>query len=106
MNGGSFFLAAAQSAFVNTMIHKLKVTAPALLPEQVVATGATDLRRVFSLEELRGILLAYMEGLKVAFALAIAGTGLAFVVGLANKWDKINVDASTPKKDSDTEEKV
>jgi MFS transporter, DHA2 family, glioxin efflux transporter len=95
MNGGSFFLAAAQSAFVNTMMRELADTAPNVNPGRVVATGATDLRRVFSVEELDGILVAYMKGLKVAFALAIAGTMLAFLVGLASTWDKINAEGGS-----------
>ncbi|KAJ2892671.1 uncharacterized protein MKZ38_009486 [Zalerion maritima] len=108
MNGGSFFLAAAQSAFVNTMMRKLVDTAPDVEPAQVVATGATDLRLVFSEEELAGILVAYMKGLKVAFALAIAGTGIAFLVGLGSKWDRINVEATTatPKTHEQEDEEV
>jgi hypothetical protein len=47
-----------------------------------------------------------MAGLKVAFALAIAGTGLAFFVGLGSRWDKINVEAAPPKAENDTKEKV
>jgi len=34
-----------------------------------------------------------MDGLKVAFAIAIAGTGLAFIVSLANRLRKLDIQA-------------
>ncbi|KAL3417500.1 beta-ketoacyl synthase domain-containing protein [Phlyctema vagabunda] len=69
--GGAFSISAAQSAFVNSMVGRLPVTAPGVDPALVVATGAAELRNVFSQSELPGILLAYMEGIKTAFAVSI-----------------------------------
>lgn len=84
--GGSFWVSAAQAAFVNRMLKKLPETAPNVDPRLVVATGATDLSRVFSPEELPGILEAYMAGLKVAFILCIALGAVSVVASFFPKW--------------------
>ena len=52
-------------------------------------TGAAQIRTVFSAEEDPAILEAYMAGLKVAFALAIALMGLSFVLSLVPRWDSL-----------------
>ncbi|CAK7207725.1 hypothetical protein SEUCBS139899_010536 [Sporothrix eucalyptigena] len=91
--GGAFMLSAAQSAFVNHMILELPKYAPSVNPAVVVATGATDLWTTFSSDVLPGVLEAYMSGLKVAFAIAIASVGTAFVISLASSWKRINPEA-------------
>ncbi|GAM91319.1 hypothetical protein ANO11243_093680 [Dothideomycetidae sp. 11243] len=94
--GGSFMIAAAQSAFVNVLLKKLVHNAPGVDPALVLATGATNLRKVFAGEELQGVLLSYMSGLKVAFAIGIASTGIALVIVVAFvKWDRLNTAAIT-----------
>ncbi|KAH8900467.1 efflux pump antibiotic resistance protein [Thozetella sp. PMI_491] len=80
--GGSFTMAAAQSAFVNTLISDLASTAPGINPAEVIATGASQIRAVFPPDQVTGIVLAYMGGLKVVFAFSIALTGMAFAIGL------------------------
>lgn len=55
-----------------------------------MATGATDLHNVFSDDELIGILVAYMAGIKVAFAVAIGAVGISMPISLLSKWGKIN----------------
>ncbi|KAM0273222.1 hypothetical protein ACHAQH_008390 [Verticillium albo-atrum] len=90
--GGSSFVSAGQCAFVNTMLRYLPRTAPNVDPMTVVATGATEIRRMFSIDEIPGILDAYMAGIKVAMAIAIGATGLAFLVGLLSRWEKLNAD--------------
>ena len=78
--GGAFFLSAAQSAFVNKLITTVPFTAPTVNPMQLISTGATQIRTAFTPEELPGILIAYMDGITVTFAMAIAGTGAAFLL--------------------------
>lgn len=77
--GGAFSVSAAQSAFVSVMVANLPADVNALV---VVATGASDLRSVFPADQVPGIVLAYMEGIKVSFAVATAMAGLAFVFSL------------------------
>lgn len=54
-----------------------------------MATGATQLREAFSAADLPGILIAYMDGLKVAFALAIALAGITLPIALFAKWTNV-----------------
>lgn len=91
--GGTVFVSAAQSAFVNTMTNALPTKAPGIDPATVVATGATELRHVFSSTEIPGIISSYMEGVAVAFAIAIGGVGLAFVVANCNRWTRLSKEA-------------
>lgn len=65
-----------------------------------MATGATDLHKVFSGDELSGILVAYMAGIKVAFAVTIGAVGISIPISLLSKWGKINTaDSSEAIKD-------
>jgi hypothetical protein len=88
--GGAFSISAAQSAFVNRLIATLPSTAPGVDPLAVYATGSTELRTIFPAEEIPGIILAYMQGIKAAFAVSIAMFGTAFVLSLILPWKKIH----------------
>ncbi|KAH7230224.1 major facilitator superfamily transporter [Fusarium redolens] len=91
--GGAFFVSAGQSAFVNIMLNVLPTDAPGVNPLQLLATGATEVRATFPTDQLNGILSAYMSGIKGAFAVGIGGVGLAFVVSLLQRWDRLNREA-------------
>lgn len=58
----------------------------------IIATGATQIRHVFP-DSVDGILKAYMAGIRVTFAIAIASVGLAFVVSLFSSWKRLNPEA-------------
>jgi hypothetical protein len=62
-------------------------------PSQILLTGATDIRRAFSAEQVPGILLAYMAGIKVAFAFTIAACGVAFLISFLLPWGRLNKEA-------------
>lgn len=49
----------------------------------MLSTGASELHNVFPPDVLPGVLKAYMVGLKAAFAVAVAFSGLAFLSSLA-----------------------
>lgn len=87
--GGAFFVAAGQTAFTNRLLARVPVTAPAVKPSLVVATGATQLRSVFSEADLPGVLVAYMDGLKISFALAIALAGITLPIALLARWRNV-----------------
>jgi hypothetical protein len=59
----------------------------------VVATGATQIRAVFTADQVPGIVVAYMEGIKVALAISIGATGVAFVISLFSSWKRLNTEA-------------
>ncbi|KLO80314.1 major facilitator (MFS1) transporter [Fusarium fujikuroi] len=89
--GGTFLITAAQSGFINQIIHKLSSTAPTIDPDLVTETGATTLRQNFSGAELNGILHAYVWGIKVAFAITIAACGITVITSLCTKWTNIHL---------------
>ncbi|PNP51909.1 hypothetical protein THARTR1_07500 [Trichoderma harzianum] len=92
--GGAGMVSAAQAGFVNVMINNLPKTAPSVNPVLVVGTGATDLRKVFSEDQIPGILVAYMRGLKTSFGIGIASSGIAFIIiVLFQPWNKLNIAA-------------
>jgi hypothetical protein len=94
--GGSLFISAGQAGFVNRLLSRVPVTAPGVNPALVVATGATDLRKVFSAHDLPGILVAYLDGLRVAFAITIATACLGFILAFAPRWQKLNGKEAAP----------
>lgn len=94
--GGAFVVSAAQAAFVNVLLKVLPYSAPGVDPATVVSTGATDLRKVFSADQVPGILMAYMRGLKIAFAIGVAAGGVAFIIILFQRWNRLNIAAIPP----------
>lgn len=92
--GGAFMVSAAQAAFVNVLIKFLPRSAPGLNPLAVVSTGATELRRVFPADQVPGILVAYMRGLKISFAISLASTGVAFIIiTVFQRYNRLNTAA-------------
>ena len=87
--GGAIWVSAGQSAYTNRLLQEVPVLVPDVSPALVVATGATQLRTVFSAEQLPGIVLAYMDGLKLAFILAIASAGVTLPIALFAKWQNV-----------------
>lgn len=87
-------VSAAQAAFVNVLVKVLPHSSLGVDPATVVHTGATDLRKVFSADQVPGILVAYTRGLKIAFAIGLASTGVAFIViTLFQRWNRLNTAA-------------
>lgn len=83
---GAFWVSAGQAAFANRLVQKLPQLAPGVDPRMVVATGATELRKVFSSEQLAGILEAYMDGLRLTFLLCVVLACVGVLVSLFPKW--------------------
>ncbi|ROV97150.1 hypothetical protein VPNG_08834 [Cytospora leucostoma] len=89
--GGAFTIASGQAAFVNQILAKLPQSAPSIDPSLVIATGASELKNVFgTLPEYRGILIAYMHGLKSVFAVATGFAGLSFLTTFLIPWKKLS----------------
>ncbi len=86
-------MSAGQSAYTNRLLARVPVLAPGVSPALVLATGATELRAVFSAEELPGIVLAYMDGLKLTFVLAVALAGVTLPIALFAKWQSVKPQA-------------
>jgi MFS transporter, DHA2 family, glioxin efflux transporter len=54
-------------------------------------TGASELRAVFTAEQLPGVIQAYMDGLKAAFAVGVGLVGIAFCASFVNPWKRLYV---------------
>jgi MFS transporter, DHA2 family, glioxin efflux transporter len=89
MLGGTLALSAAQCAFDNRLISALASTAPGIDPSLVLATGATEIRSAFSADEVPGIVMAYIDGLRVVWAIAVSLGGCAFVVCFFGSWKRL-----------------
>ncbi|KAI0475980.1 putative transporter [Xylariaceae sp. FL0804] len=91
--GGAFMQSAAQAALVNQLLIKLPITAPDVDPREVIATGAAELDAFGP--KLNGIRLAYVEGLKVSFAVGCASMGVAFLSSLFLRWRRVSSISAT-----------
>jgi len=89
--GGAVFISAGEAAFANTIINVLPSYVPSLDPHVVIHTGIGSLRSAFPADLLPGIINAYMEGLKVDFAIAIAAVGIAFIGCFGSVWPWMNL---------------
>lgn len=89
-------MAVAQSALFNQLLDKLASTAPNINAALVLGTGASELRNVFTPEDMTAIVPAYMAGLKVAFAISLTAAGLAFCFSPFNNWKKIDAHRDAP----------
>ena len=87
--GGAFFVQAGQAAFSNQMLKNLPNLAPGVSGQLVLGTGASDLRNVFTPEQLPGILQAYMSGLRVTYAIAIGMSSIACIIACFSEWRSI-----------------
>jgi MFS transporter, DHA2 family, glioxin efflux transporter len=88
--GGAFYVSAAQSAFLTRLVEKAHELAPQIDPAMVVLTGATEIRKAFPEDVVPLIIQSYMSGLKITFALAIAGAGVAFLASFGSRWQRLN----------------
>jgi MFS family permease len=87
--GGAIFISAAQSGFTNKMLKELPLRAPGVNAALVIATGATDLRKVFTADQIPGILDAYMQGLRVPFIIAIACACVTALLAFTPRYESI-----------------
>ena len=69
--GGAFALAAEQYVFANKIISTLPTSAPCVAAFIVMATGATNKHKAFTPEQLPGVLVAYIQGIKATFTIVI-----------------------------------
>ncbi|KAI1468198.1 putative MFS transporter [Daldinia caldariorum] len=86
---GAMSVAAAQSLFINRLLAAAAVRVPDADRATIIATGATDLQRVFPEGQLLGIRESYLDGLHAAWVMAIAFAGLALLTGLTLGFKRI-----------------
>lgn len=79
---GAYFVTGAQSIFTNRLLSQLAIIDPSINPYQVLATGASDIQRVFRGSNLVAVLDVYMVGIKDVFAFSLAGAAFTVVLAL------------------------
>ncbi|KAJ4303209.1 hypothetical protein N0V90_002102 [Kalmusia sp. IMI 367209] len=80
---GAIFIAIAQALFTNRIIVEGRSKLPEVDTATLVSTGATELRRVFSGEQLRAVLEIYLDGLRAGYYLAIACGAISILLAFA-----------------------
>ncbi|KAG9251887.1 major facilitator superfamily transporter [Emericellopsis atlantica] len=93
--GGAFLVSGAQAAFLNQMVAHVVSRVPDIDRATLILTGATEIRHRFPVELQGDVIDGYMAGLKVVFAMCIAATGVATLVGLATRWNKLSPGAAS-----------
>ncbi|KAH8659978.1 putative efflux pump antibiotic resistance protein [Xylariales sp. PMI_506] len=87
--GGAVCLSAAQGAFMNRMLNTAMVTVPSISSGTLIETGATQIRSSFTTDEIHGVLLAYLAGLKVVWAIVASLVAASAVSTLFNSWGRL-----------------
>lgn len=90
---GAMSVAAAQSVFINRLLETASARLPDVDRASIVATGATDLERVFPGDQLVAMRESYLDGLHAAWAMAIAFAGAALLTGLTLGFKRIQTPA-------------
>lgn len=75
-------MGAAGAILNNLILQKAPVYMPGVIGADVLGVGAGGLQAAFSGDELRGARLAYLDGLRGDWAMAIAMFGLTFLCAL------------------------
>lgn len=79
---GAYFVAIAQSLFTNRMLQTVLSSAAHLDPARVLSTGASELQDVFSKDDLKEVINAYMVGIKDVFTFSLACAACAVLLSL------------------------
>lgn len=75
---------------VNVLLKVLHGENSGVDATKVALTGATQLRDVFSVDQIKVILDAYMQGLQTAYLVAVVASCVATVVCLGSRWMKLS----------------
>jgi EmrB/QacA subfamily drug resistance transporter len=93
--GGAFTVAAAQSAFLNTMVRYVVDHSTTINPLLLIQTGATEIRHVFTPEQQAVVIDGYMSGLHVVFAIIIACSGTGVLLTSLMSWQRLDPSKTT-----------
>lgn len=91
--GGALFIAVGQAVFQNGLIDGIRSYAPAINPGVIVGAGATEMRHVLAqlgrLDQLEGVIKAYMGGLRDTYRVSLALMVVAFVAACFMEWRSV-----------------
>ncbi|KAK6067829.1 major facilitator superfamily transporter [Seiridium cupressi] len=83
---GSWGVAVSDAILVNILLERLPYHVPGIDPEAVLVAGAAGIKNVYEGEVLRGVQLAYLDGLHGGWALATAAFGVTLLWALIPRW--------------------
>ncbi|KAF2800388.1 MFS gliotoxin efflux transporter glia [Melanomma pulvis-pyrius CBS 109.77] len=70
--GTTLFVAAGEAAFAQGLMASIAKNVPSVEPHAVLDIGATQIRQVFSGNELQGVLGSYLDGCKISHIIGVA----------------------------------
>lgn len=91
--GGALFLAVGQSVFQNGLIGGIQKYAPKVSAAAIVGAGATETRHVLTqmgqIDQLRNVLMAYMDGLRDSYRVTLALMVVSFFAACLMEWKSV-----------------
>lgn len=84
--GGSIFISVGQNIFQNQLFNNLRADAPSANAAELVAAGATMLRKVVSGPVLQQVLVAYNGAITQTFYVAVAIGALSLIGPIFVEW--------------------
>ena len=88
--GGTLFVTVAQNVFSTRLISNAATALPRIEPQQIIQTGATELRKLVSTSmELDALLNAYNGALTHSFTVAVALSCLTLLGAAAMEWKSV-----------------
>ncbi|EXJ94265.1 hypothetical protein A1O1_02658 [Capronia coronata CBS 617.96] len=94
--GGIIAVALGQNVLDNQLIKRLRHIG-GISAQDVVSTGATELRNVFSKEQLPSVIEAYNRAIVIVFYCALAFACIAIFGALAMEWKSVKTTESGAK---------
>lgn len=91
--GGALFIAVGQSVFQNGLITGIGKFTQGVPPAAIVGSGATNMRKVLGelhmLDQLQGVIKAYMSGLRDCYRVSLALMCVAFLASCFLEWKSV-----------------
>ena len=87
--GGSIFISVCQTILSSTLRSRLASTLPNFDAARIATSGATDVRKMVSKQQLPVLLKAYNAGIDNVFYCALGLTCLALVASLFVEWKSV-----------------
>ncbi|KAL8719645.1 MAG: hypothetical protein Q9225_003367 [Loekoesia sp. 1 TL-2023] len=86
--GGAIFLSAAQNVLSSHLISNIS-SFPNIDPRQIIDTGATALRTVFSPSDLPSVSVAYNKAIIQTYYIALGASCVSILAGLVMEWKSV-----------------
>ncbi|KAM5463855.1 hypothetical protein MauCBS54593_007300 [Microsporum audouinii] len=87
LGGGAIFVPVAQSIFISQLVTSVGAMGiPGLDPRQLISLGATQFRQIIPAKDIPRVILAYNDGLREAFKIALILACLSIIGPLGMKW--------------------